>query len=386
MEKSFYIYGAGIVATSIYHAIEKLYNLTPKAFLVSNKEGNPSRIGGVPVLALSEIEVADNNIQYLIATPEIHHVAIADSLRQLGIGEEQLVFVDNHLENTLMRAYYCSLQEFTTISELLQDNEKDGVVTVEQGITNQDSTKQDMTEQNNTEQDSMMRDIAVYQAKCHVDKPLQNNLPIPEYVQPIQVGASLTDEVIAEIRDNVGKNISHKNGNYCELTATYYAWKNSQVQYKGLCHYRRIFDVSEKQMQTLLSKYEDVDVILPYPSIHYPDISGQHKRYVSEGDWNAMLQAMEEVAPEYYATYIAALSKGRFFYNYNMLIAKREVFDDYCRFLFSVLERTEELTTPKGWERADRFAGYLGENLTTLYFRKNRDKLKIVHAGKLWLT
>ena len=68
------------------------------------------------------------------------------------------------------------------------------------------------------------------------------------------------------------------------------------------------------------------------------------------------------------------------------MIARQDVFDDYCNFLFSVLSRTEELTTPKGWERSDRFAGYLGENLTTLYFMANKDRLKILHAGKIWLT
>ena len=140
------------------------------------------------------------------------------------------------------------------------------------------------------------------------------------------------------------------------------------------------------QLQMLLSEHKEVDVILPYPSIHYPDISGQHNRYVNERDWSAMLQAMQEVAPEYYTAYMSTISKENYFYNFNMLIAKKEVYDDYCRFLFSVLERTEELTTPRVWERADRFAGYLGENLTTIYFRKNRNKLQIVHTGKMWLT
>ena len=85
--------------------------------------------------------------------------------------------------------------------------------------------------------------------------------------------------------------------------------------------------------------------------------------------------------------YEKAIADGeQFFNNFNMLIAKSAVFDDYCSFLFKVLERTEELTTPKGWERADRFAGYLGENLTTIYFLKNREKLKIAYAGKIWLT
>ena len=99
-----------------------------------------------------------------------------------------------------------------------------------------------------------------------------------------------------------------------------------------------------------------------------------------------MLRALKETAPEYleaYQKYIA--SGGQLFFNFNMLIAKTKIFDDYCNFLFRVLERTEELTTPKGWERADRFAGYLGENLTTIYFIKHRDRLRIMYAGKLWL-
>ncbi|MBD5402353.1 DUF4422 domain-containing protein, partial [bacterium] len=96
--------------------------------------------------------------------------------------------------------------------------------------------------------------IQVFQAKCHVDRPLQNSKENPSYVYPIQVGADLTDKVITELRDNEGDNISTKNRNYCELTATYYAWKNSSADYKGLCHYRRIFDIDNEQMQTLLDK------------------------------------------------------------------------------------------------------------------------------------
>lgn len=140
-------------------------------------------------------------------------------------------------------------------------------------------------------------------------------------------------------------------------------------------------------MQTLLGMGQEWDVILPYPTVHYPDISVQHIRYVAESDWNALMRALQEVAPEYWEAYKEGISAGEhYFHNFNMLIARAEVFDDYCDFLFRVLERTEELATPKGWERADRFAGYLGENLTTLYFLKNRDRWKTVYAGKIWLT
>lgn len=371
MSKSFYIYGAGIVATSLYTAIRQLYNCRPIAFLVSVKEGNPSEIDGIPVLALTQEENVDDNAKYLIATPAIHHEMIADSLYRLGIEKVQLIFADNQLENRLMEQYYQREKGFITVSQLLHNDERvdNCLAAIE-----------------NLHWNSVLHDIVVYQARCHVDKPLNNPVMMPDYICPIQVGAVFTDKVIADVRDNLGDNISHKNRNYCELTGTYYAWKNSRTSYKGLCHYRRIFDISKEQLQTLINRHEDVDVILPYPSVHYPDISGQHKRYINEDDWNAMLMAMKEVAPEYYEAYIKDVSKQNYFYNYNMVIAKSEVFDDYCNFLFTVLEKTEELTVPKGWERADRFAGYLGENLTTIYFRKNRDKLKIVHAGKLWLT
>ena len=61
-------------------------------------------------------------------------------------------------------------------------------------------------------------------------------------------------------------------------------------------------------------------------------------------------------------------------YNYNAILAKKSVLRDYCARLFTILERTEELSVPKGSKRADRYIGYIGETLKTLYFIKNADK------------
>lgn len=365
MDKSFYIYGAGIVATSLYTAIKKVHNAVPIAFVVSDTKDNPPHIDGIQVIKLSDVKANDNACRYLIATPEVHHAAIAESLCKAGISGAQIIFADNQLENRLLEKYYSGEDDFGTVLSFIDEaaldseNERHGVI-----------------------------DEAVFvaQAKCHVDKPLKELVQIPDFIHPIQVGATFTDQTIADLKDDEGINISHKNRNYCELTATYYMWKNSQSQYKGLCHYRRIFDINSEQMDKLISGNVEVDVILPYPSVHYPDISGQHCRYVSDGDWNAMLQALREVAPEYYGAYCEEISKQQYFYNYNMLIARKEVFDDYCNWMFPILQRTEELSTPKGSERSDRYIGYLGENLTTLYFMKNKDKLKIALAGRLMLV
>lgn len=404
----FCIYGAGIVAASVYTVLRDLYRKKPLFFLVSDAgEGktdeNPMEIDGIPVKRLSEwkreiSEVFSDTVcpaGYLVVAPETHHCAITESLHSLQIENSAILPVTGELENQLMEAYYNNLPGCKTVKALLAINaeylhpmKEVGVMSdmvaeavLEEAVA--ESSAADADNRGRRDMDS----IQVFQAKCHVDRPLQNEIRIPSYVYPIQVGADLTEQRITELRDNAGANISRKNRNYCELTATYYAWKNCQAAYKGLCHYRRIFAVDDREMEALLCRGDEWDVILPYPSVHYPNISTQHFRYIKEEDWSAMLRALEETVPDYFSAYQQMVESGeQHFYNYNMLIAKAEVFDDYCGFLFSVLERAEALTTPKGWERADRFAGYMGENLTTLYFQKNRDKLKIVHAGKKWMV
>ena len=191
------------------------------------------------------------------------------------------------------------------------------------------------------------------------------------------------------ITPNTGYNISFKNGNYCEITALYWIWKNVLEKnqsydsgYYGLFQYRRLLNISEKEALSL--KANQVDVILPFPTMHEPDMLEHHTRYLPESDWLAMLQALEELQPSYAAAF-RSLSKQPHLYNYNILIARAEVLKDYCAWLFPILERTEHLSRPRGWERNDRYIGYLGENLLTLYFLYHADHLKIVHTGRIML-
>lgn len=237
---------------------------------------------------------------------------------------------------------------------------------------------------------NMLSKIQVYMAKFDKDKPLKNPQVLPEWLIPIQVGAALTQEKVADVSDDIGDNISSKNANYCELTALYWIWKNCLPEkdegidrYFGLFHYRRWLDIENADLRRIFDG--NIDVVLPFPTMHEPDIRTHHARYVKEADWAAMLQALGELAPEYYAAYEKIFSQ-EYLYNYNILIAKEDVFRRYCEWLFPILARVEELSLPKGSERADRYIGYLGENLLTLYFMYHREELNMVCTGRKMLT
>ena len=70
-------------------------------------------------------------------------------------------------------------------------------------------------------------------------------VPNDDVYLPIQVGKANSKIDLGFQGDDEGKNISEKNFSYCELTAVYWAWKNlKDIDYIGLCHYRRFFDFS----------------------------------------------------------------------------------------------------------------------------------------------
>lgn len=354
-QKKFIIFGAQMVATSIYFALKEMYGIEPVLFCVSKQEKNPEKIDGIMVYTLDKMRTLDLNILILIATPEDYHSEIRKGLFDRGY--HNIISVNAVLVNDIMKSY-CKNIAFPVFPDIL-------------------------TGEGNASND-LRNIVSIYIAHSHFDRQLKNvGSKSDIYTKcfiPIQVGCTRTDTRIKNISiyDNTGDNISEKNNNYCELTATYWVARNCQSKYVGICHYRRLFELSYEKIRYMES--EKVDAVLPYPSIQYPSCLEQHKRYITEADWYACKRAIDEVAPQYSKPYERAF-RERIFYNYNMVICRKEIFQEYCNFLFPVLKRTEELTSPKGWERSDRFAGYLGENLTTLFFLANRERLKYIHTG-----
>ena len=363
------IFGAQGYALGTYKAIKTVYpDKEILCFLVSKVGGlDPESLEGLPVRELAPFSALlsdeeKKETEIIIATPENIQPEIEELLNGYGlINHSRLTAARWDELNTLYHEKFGRFKPLKTMK-------------LDENVVSDISFS---IEKCNSE-------INIYMAKFFKDKVLKDNPVLPNYMIPIQVGAELTDARVADVLDNQGENISKKNVNYCETTALYWMWKNrledkseNDVKYFGLAQYRRMFTFTDEDIRKIFSN--DVDVVLPYPMPYAPDINAHHNRYLQDVDWNAMLTALREISPDYAETFKNIL-KQQFMYNYNVILAKKNVLRDYCSWLFPILERTEELSDPKGCDRADRYIGYMAETLETLYFMYNADRFKIAHA------
>lgn len=200
-----------------------------------------------------------------------------------------------------------------------------------------------------------------------------------EFYAPIQVGKALTDACMYELCDNTGDHISDRNYNYCECTALYWAWKNGYAEdadYLGLRHYRRKFDISDEQLRHL--KENHIDIIHLDP-IYHDNIKNSFVHHTKKAeDWELMKTVIQDKFPEFYQTMLAYESQ-HFICAYNMSIMRRDLFDEYCGFLFGVLMEIENYYLKK-YDRRDRYLGYLAENLTSIFMMHVKGRTKNVIA------
>lgn len=353
--RQYVIYGAGVVAYNIYLACKLRWQLEPICFAVTDYHGVSERIEQIPVRCWKDIETSiDMHTLVFVATPEIYHQEIVAHIRQSGF--THIFCMDAHAEYLLMSEYFRTKGELQLLSDLPFDTDQ---------------------------YDAAVSDhFSIYMAKSHKDKILSKSYPIPKWIFPVQAGSVCTDQQIAKLNDGSGDHISHKNPNYCELTVTYWAWKNCRNTYKGICHYRRMLLMDIRQLNQCMQN--DIDVILPLPFVCYPSAKGQYGRYIGEDDLTALKQVISIDAPDYLMIW-NELDGQQLFYNYNMLIAKEDIFDQYSEWLFGILQQVEKLCDPEN-KRADRYAGYLGELLTSLYIFKHKDEWNIAHVEKNWMV
>lgn len=185
---------------------------------------------------------------------------------------------------------------------------------------------------------------------------------------PIQVGKALHPDLdLGYITDATGDNISNKNGNYSELTAQYWAWKNlKDVEYIGLCHYQRYFQhrISKENVDSLLGNHSDI--ILIEPITEYINLGERLMMWTSREDFYLFYKCFEKVHPEDFDSFRIVLNQNHFS-PFNMFVMKKELFDEFAEWQFSIFSEMEKYVRISGYSRQKRLFGYLSEILLRVF-------------------
>lgn len=245
-----------------------------------------------------------------------------------------------------------------------------------------------------------MDDIKLFVC-CH------QQVQVPEHppLVPIQVGAALAEShFLGFLHDDTGDNISAKNRSYCELTAQYWAWKNVEADYYGFFHYRRYLypDVKAKlpyrverevslplldklgyaEFEPLIRQY---DIIIPKGENMYVPVQRHYAKasYHHQTD----LELVEQIVQEHYPEMILALESylaGTVCYFGNIYIMRREVFHDYCTWLFFILKEFDQRADVSQYSTQEqRVDGYLAERLLGIYVTFRRGGLKMLELPRV---
>ena len=218
---------------------------------------------------------------------------------------------------------------------------------------------------------------------------------------PLQVGA-YNRKQICQLADDSLYNISEKNPIYSELTGLYWVWKNiGDIKYKGCEHFRRHFNLTQKQIETILEHY---DIILPQRYVlNAQNCEDFHKKFHNIKDLKLCEEIILELYPEYEDSYNKFIKNGREIYIANSFITSNDNFNKICEFLFTiffefekrmgfstidewrnyVIDSNIQICPPdhkeKGRTWVDyqlRIFGFLSERLITLYVLHNfKDKI-----------
>ena len=224
-----------------------------------------------------------------------------------------------------------------------------------------------------------------------------------DIITPIHVGRENASEQLTTlmsqymIGDNTGDNISKLNSHYCELSAMYWAWKNmdkiNNPDYIGFMHYRRLFNfnngtnhrtirlkylllhclrfitVFNKKKYMLLLNEKDIKRNLNNVDILIHSKLGMKNKNIYE---NLYLSHHAEISkldayiknemPNYYSAYNEVLYQRKFMSYGNIFIMKKELFFEYCEFMFKILS-----IIPIE-DHSKRLHGFLAEFLSNVFY------------------
>lgn len=172
-----------------------------------------------------------------------------------------------------------------------------------------------------------------------------------------------------------GDNIDNLNPWYCELTCLYYLWKHCDEDIVGLEHYRRYFGNDKLLSESEIKKYlENNDIIMYYNKQNSSAIADMTNT-------NKKLEIYEALAV---IKYCFNEDMYNFFNDYcntpgaylgNMFICKKEIINEYCDWLFKLLEIFDKCDKFK----KPRIDGYIAEYFFGPYMLYTNKKIANVN-------
>ncbi|WP_079756023.1 DUF4422 domain-containing protein [Campylobacter coli] len=208
------------------------------------------------------------------------------------------------------------------------------------------------------------------------------------------------------IGDDTGDNISYLNRYFAEFSGLYWAWKNysrlSNPDYIGFMHYRRHFIFDEKLQKpnkvfwnffpcyefidddfiasTKINNFNYFDYDLIVSKLYDIQKRGFHdiKDYFAlNTKYSQSVDELEKILMERYEFQIYRKEIKDFFkqdkyYFCNMFVMKKDVFFEYCNFIFKALfalyeKREKHLQSLELSHIEKRELAYLGEFLSTIF-------------------
>lgn len=173
----------------------------------------------------------------------------------------------------------------------------------------------------------------------------------PAYL-PLHVGAALHPGACPGFQpDDEGDSISGLNASYSELTGMYWLWRNVDADVKGLVHYRRLLGSPDPARRRARDPYgriatgEELFFLVTQRGF----IAAKRRDYLIESVYShyahthdaAHLDACRGVLTDRCPAAVPfwdRLMAGRRVHAFNMLVARADLFDGYCSWLFPVIE------------------------------------------------
>lgn len=269
---------------------------------------------------------------------------------------------------------------------------------------------------------------------CHKKGNFYTSLPFI----PIQVGAAFREDIGIQ-RDSDGDNISSHNPYFCEMSAVYWLWKNTEADYKGLFHYRRFLTFDRQSFLKRIPNYciywgtkvlspflRDVNfAYFRFPVFHVPEedtskVLGQfandlekdilnkgtdcyalgHIKYSTKKMKSILMESigiwhfnkLNEIIKERYPDFYLYFDKTLYSHNFcscNIIIAKNDLYNEYCTILFSILKEyvdymNSNLSSDQINTALFRDPAYISEFITDAYISMIKDRgCKVRHLGQV---